>query len=357
MRGLEKAAVLVGLLMAGDPEATGAQEVGESAPGVVRVQREAYLMGTRLRVEVLAPSRPVGIGVIEEVFQVVGEVEGILSDFRSDAELARVNAAEAGKRTALSDDLARMLSEAFAWSERTGGAFDPVAGSLVAEWDLRGAGRVPTRAELERARQSASAGAVEFDFASRTILRKSAEVALDPGGFGKGEALRAAALRLRELGIESASMDFGGQVYVLGDGPSGHGAAWPTVVSHPLDRSLRVGALSLRDVSASTSGPSEKGVRIDGQPFSHHIDPRTGHPVRAWGSVTVVAADPFVADVLSTALYVMGPRYGMIWAQDQDDVGVLFLTTTPQGAVRSSMNAAMERWWVAASFAGRLDER
>jgi thiamine biosynthesis lipoprotein len=311
-------------------------------------------MGTRLRVELSAPDRAVGIAVIEEVFRVVEDVEEILSDFHLDAELARVNAAAAGVHLPLSEALTRMLSEAFLWSERTEGAFDPVIGSLVAAWDLRGIGRAPPHQELQRARASAGRNAVAFDPVNRTLLRGTPGARLDAGGFGKGEALRAATGRLRELGVESASMDFGGQVHVVGAGPDD--SSWRVGVAHPFDRSVQVAELMLRDASASTSGPSERGTRVDGRPVSHHIDPRTGRPVEAWGSVTVVALDPFVADALSTALYVMGPTEGMRWVQGMDDVGALFLTLDAEGALRARMSDGMERWWVGEAFAGTLEK-
>ena len=54
-------------------------------------------------------------------------------------------------------------------------------------------------------------------------------------------------------------------------------------------------------------------------------------------------ADPFAADVLATALYVMGPIVGSRWAQTLDDVGALFLIEQ-DGVFVSCWNSAMERW-------------
>jgi thiamine biosynthesis lipoprotein len=352
MRGLGKTATLLSsLLVTGYAGPARAQEIG----GPAVVVRESYLMGTRLRVELLAPDREAGLLAIEEIFRVVSEVEKTLSDYEPSAELARVNAADVGVKLALSAELTRMLSDAFAWSERTGGAFDPVVGSLVAAWDLRGDGRVPTAGELDRARASAGSDAVDFDSAAGTLVRYTPHVTLDAGGFGKGEALRAAAVRLKGLGFESGVMDFGGQVHVVDARPEGMEGVRHTGVGHPFERTRAVAALALRDASASTSGPSERGRILGGRSFSHHVDPRTGRLVEAWGSVTVVAQDPFVADVLSTALYVMGPEEGTAWAEGMKGVGVLFLTVDAQGAVRARMNTEMERWWVKGSFRGTLD--
>ncbi|NIR42426.1 MAG: FAD:protein FMN transferase, partial [Gemmatimonadetes bacterium] len=88
-------------------------------------------------------------------------------------------------------------------------------------------------------------------------------------------------------------------------------------------RDLPAAKLRLADVSASTSGASERFVEVDGQRLGHVLDPRSGRPVAAWGSATAVAADPMVADLVSTAVFVLGPEAGLRWAESFDDIGVL----------------------------------
>ena len=84
---------------------------------------------------------------------------------------------------------------------------------------------------------------------------------------------------------------------------------------------------------------------VAGEPIGHLLDPRTGRPADLWGSVTVVARDPVLADVLSTALYVMGPVAGLAWSRRLDDVGALFVTELG-GSLVGSCNDALERWLV-----------
>ena len=78
-------------------------------------------------------------------------------------------------------------------------------------------------------------------------------------------------------------------------------------VADPRDRYRPLCRLFLTDGSASTSAASERFVEVGSERFGHIVDPRSGRPVPAWGSVTVVGTDPFGADALSTALFVMGP--------------------------------------------------
>jgi thiamine biosynthesis lipoprotein len=99
--------------------------------------------------------------------------------------------------------------------------------------------------------------------------------------------------------------------------------------------------LRLRSGSVATTAQSERYVDVGGERYGHVLDPRTGRPVPALGSVTVVAADPVVADILSTALFVMGPEAGRRWAAGRKE-GILFLTLG-EGAVVASWNEAFEQ--------------
>ncbi len=282
-------------------------------------------MGTTLHAAVAARERPVALAAIQQAFDTVALLEGVLSTWRDDSEIARLNHARPGHSVPLSATLAGLLGEAARWSRATEGAFDPGIGALMDAWDLRGRGRVPAPPALVHAR--GASGLVQFRFADLDgrmprAARRSAAAWLDTGAFGKGVALRAAITALRRAGAESGSVNFGGQVAVFGDGPAA--GSWLVPVAHPAHRDVPVATLRVRDASASTSSQSERFVEVHGRRFGHILDPRTGHPAPAWGSVTVVAADAAVADMLSTALFVLGPEAGATWAR-RHDVAALFL--------------------------------
>jgi FAD:protein FMN transferase len=287
------------------------------------VEREVILMGTTLRIGVHAPSRASGIAAIEAALGAVRATDSLLSTWRDDSELARLNHSTPGQPVPVSAPLGRMLAEVERWSRATGEAFDPAIGALVDAWDLRGRGRVPSPDELVRARERSGRRAFRLSPDGRTVCRLASGAWLDSGGFGKGAALAAARDSLARHGITSALLDFGGQVLALGADEGER--AWAVPVAHPSRRLEPVARLALRGRSASTSAQSERFVEVGGRRYGQILDPRTGRPVPAWGSVTVVAADPLVADILSTALLVLGPEAALVWARGRPDVGVLVL--------------------------------
>lgn len=285
-------------------------------------------MGTTLTAAVCAQNAEAGLAASEAVFGEVRRLEGILSSWTAGSEIGRLNqlAATGQSRIRVSGDLYGLLAEVGGWVNQTGAAFDPAVGALVDAWQLRGEGRVPNSAELEAALAATGWRHLALTDSSSVVPGPKGWW-LDTGGFGKGAALRRAATLLAAAGVRTAELNFGGQLLLLGKEQI-------IAVADPRERMRGVVRLRVRDVSVSTSSQSERA--------NHIIDPRSGLPVPAWGSVTVVAADALTADVLSTALFVMGPRAARAWARNRADIAVLVLENTTDQP-RASWNEAMSR--------------
>lgn len=306
------------------------------------VERRAHVMGTSLAVRVEGAGPEAASAAAEAALATVERFDRLLSTWDPATPVSVANRAPVGEATFVPPEVARLLGEAEAWAHRTGRAFDPTVGALVDAWGLRAEGRTPSDEELRAARTRVGPAALSVDPIAGTVTRRWEGAWLDTGGFGKGAALRAAADTLRARGVRRALLDLGGQVLALaapGEEP------WDVAVAHPAWRQQPAALLRLAGVSAATSGNSERGLVADGSRLGHILDPRSGVPAPWWGSVTVVSADPLEADVLSTALYVMGPEAGMTRARDLHGVGVLFLVEDGT-ALRSLHNRAMQTWLV-----------
>jgi thiamine biosynthesis lipoprotein len=63
--------------------------------------------------------------------------------------------------------------------------------------------------------------------------------------------------------------------------------------------------VDLHDGALATSGDYERFFEVDGVRYCHVLDPRTGWPVRAWRSISVVAPLCVVAGSLATIAMLM----------------------------------------------------
>jgi thiamine biosynthesis lipoprotein len=84
-------------------------------------------------------------------------------------------------------------------------------------------------------------------------------------------------------------------------------------------------------MAIATSGDYRNFLDIDGERYSHTLDPRTGYPVQHHlASVTVLHPSAMWADGLATALNVLGPEEGFSLAE-QRALAAFFLIRHPNG--------------------------
>lgn len=205
----------------------------------------------------------------------------------------------------ISEDTANVLSLALEWNEKTHGAFDVTIAPVVAAWGFGGADkhRIPSQEELNELLTLVDSSALALNGSTATLEKANMEV--DLGGIAKGYAAAQAEQILRDYGMNSALLDLGHNITVIGSKPDG--SAWRIAVQDPADSNSIVGVLSLQDCSAVTSGGYQRYFEQGGQVYHHIIDPRTGYPADSGiVSATVVCPDPGLADLLSTAVFVLG---------------------------------------------------
>ena len=305
----------------------------------VRAERTVVLMGTTATFAADAADRAAALARLERMVRVVEAAEAELSTWRDDSALSELNRQPPGEPLSVPPALCDLLGRLEGWRAATAGAFDPAVGSLIDAWDLRAAGRRPDAAALGAARARAGWPLLGFDGEACAVTRL-ADATLDAGAFGKGEALDR--VRAAERDDPGAwFIDFGGQVAVSGGVA---GAEWPVALAHPAHRDRPVAELLLAGGSLATSGGSERALALgSGHRIGHILDPRSGAPVARQASVAVWHPNAFTADVLSTALYVMGPDAGLAWAAARDFAACFIVPGAGSDRVTFLTTPAFER--------------
>jgi FAD:protein FMN transferase len=315
---------------------------GAAAVAAASIERQVAAMGTTLRVQVRHDGdRAEALGIAEAMIREVEAAEARLSTWIESSELARLNRTPVG--VWIESAATPELAAAARCARETNFAFHPSIGRLVATWDLRGGGRLPGPAALAAAR----GGLDRVGFASdrgAARVRRTADVLLEEGGFGKGAGLDAAFETLQKLPLKGRMgglrLDLGGQVAWL-DAEEPPALA----IADPRDRTRAALELAVdaRRASLASSGNSEKQLTFDGESFGHLIDPRTGAPARDFGSVSVVSSSALRADCLSTALFVMGPDEGARWlAEHAGEIEAAYLVVDG-GRLRARLTPKLAR--------------
>ena len=188
-----------------------------------RVVRVEHIMGTAIRVEVVAAS--VDSSIIAAVFAWFREVDERFSMYQTDSEMSRLARGEI-EVSGAHPDIAAVLDLCEQVRLTSGGAFD--------------------------------------------IGRHRADGLLDPTGLVKGWSVDRAAAILVAAGVEGWSINAGGDI--LTHGRSELESSWRIGIQHPRQRDAIAAVVSGTDIAVATSGAYERG--------EHIVDPRGSH--RSW---------------------------------------------------------------------------
>lgn len=323
------------ILSAGEMQDRAAPEATEGTERMERLERRTLVMGTLLHLVVEAATRPEALAASEAAIDALETAEARLSTWTDAGELSRFLATPAGESVPVGPLLHRDLAAALHCHDLTGGAFDPTVGPLVAAWDLRGEGRVPAEDELREALASVGTGGLQLSPAgdgAPLAVRRRAGLSIEEGGFGKGAGLGDALRALDSFPGVRARLDLGGQLAFRA--PANDERPWTVEVAHPDARRRTITTFAVLAGSVSTTGNGERGLVVGGRHVGHVLDPRTGRPAADFGSLTVWADDPLLADCLSTGLYVLGPDAALERAESLP--GVEALVARHGGGIRAT---------------------
>lgn len=294
-----------------------------------RHQDSEIILGTVISVTMYANDpRP----VFDEIFARVRQIEEQMSTSDEDyetTELLKVNRAAGRSAVSVSQDTFEVVEEAVRYSRLTEGRFDVSVGPLVDLWGIgtEGAG-VPDPERIAETLELIDYTRVELLPGPSSVYLPEAGMAVDVGGIAKGYAADEAARILRENGIESALLDFGGNIMTIGTKPDE--VPWRIGLQIPeldVPRGQFLGIAEVTDLSIVTSGTYERYFIEDGVQYHHILDTETGRPVRnSLASVTIITEESMRADALSTAVFAMGLEDGLAFAEQLDDLEAIFVT-------------------------------
>ena len=266
--------------------------------------RTARALGSDVSMTVLGLPRDRAERALNAAFDELETVEAVMSLYRAESQLCKLN------RSKVLDQphpfLFQVLDTAQQTAEQTGGAFDITVQPLWALYSqAKKRGRLPTATEIAAARRHVDWRQVEVSPQQIRLRGTGTEVTLN--GIAQGFATDRAICALRDHGVEHALVD-AGEIGPLGRKPSGE--SWNVGIQHPRVTDAYLSLAKLDGRSLATSGDYETAFSDDFR-VNHIFDPATGVSPQEFASVSIVAPTAMQADVLSTAVMVLGPERGL----------------------------------------------
>lgn len=249
----------------------------------------------------------------------IKELEGLFSVTDEGSEIYELNHTGSAE---LSDDTMDLVTRGLELCRTTGGALDLTVYPIVRAWGFTtGEYRVPDEGELRELLQTCDHEKINI---SGSMVSIDEGMELDLGAVAKGYTADVLTEMVKEAGVESALLDLGGNISLIGEKPGG--GSWGVGVRDPFSEE-NIGVLRLGDCMAVTSGSYERNFEQNGRVYHHIIDPDTGMPADSGlASVTIIGEEGTLCDGLSTALFVMGLEDGLDLWRRMDDFEAVFVT-------------------------------
>jgi FAD:protein FMN transferase len=296
------------------------------------VHKKKYVMGTVFEIVAYGTSPAQVSDAIDQSFREIVRLDDVMSDYKADSALSRLNHSSHSIPQSVPPDLYRVIGDALQYSRLSGGKFDVTVAPLVNLWKaaIRGE-RVLSSEEAAKAKACVGYKNVELLPPDRVRFHSPC-VQIDLGAIGKGYALDRAADVLRSQGISRALLDAGGSTIVAMGAPPGQ-AGWRV---HLRDPSNKVDPqIMLSDSSVSTSEQTPPSL-LSGDSAGHIIDPDEGVPVRTPFAVSVVANTGSTSDALSTTLLLLGPDKGKELIKNVAGVAAIWVSSDGQSQLVSN---------------------
>ncbi len=231
--------------------------------------------------------------VAKKILLMAKELEKKYNFYNETSYLSALNRREINKLDLQTKDILRRSKLFY---NKTGGIFDITMGTLVKSRRLSTIEAI--RVEVERL--SPFVGVEHFMIKKDKLFFDNPYTLIDLGGFVKEFAVDQAVKILKKEKIESALINFGGDIYALGLKPDGE--AFSVGIRNPLSTNDYIAHVSISNQALTTSGSYERNHEVEGRCYSHIIS-KDDLEERIL-SATVIASSVVESGVFSTSLMI-----------------------------------------------------
>lgn len=285
------------------------------------------MMDTVIEITAYGPNKEAAVAAAFAEFK---HIQAISDHFDPASQLSKINQQAGIAPVKVDNDLVKMIEDAKAVSARTNGAFDISIGPVTELWGIGHKGDfVPAQAEINKVLPLVDYRLIQVDAVRGTVYLTKAGMKLDLGGVAKDYALNKATDILRSYGIQSALLNAGGDIQVIGTRPD-H-TPWRIGVQDPRKPDGIVATVVLDEKNVcQTSGDYQRFFIKDGVRYAHILDPKTGRQPTELASVTLVYKDSDVyktGDIASSGFMVLGLEKAMKALRQFPGVEAVFVTT------------------------------
>ncbi len=267
-------------------------------------------MGNRFDISIVAKNQTIGNEYIGLATNEIKRIENLISSWDANSQTSLINRNAGIKPVQVDIELFQLIKRSLKISKLTKGAFDISYASMDRIWKFDGSmTELPSKESISKSVEKVGYQNIILDYQNKTVFLKLKGMKIGFGAIGKGYAADMAKELLQNKGVQAGIINASGDLNAWGKQPNGKD--WMVAIVNPLNKEKVFSWLPVQNSSVVTSGNYEKYVKLNGEFYSHIIDPRTGYPSKGILSVSIFTKSAELADALATSVFVMGVDTGL----------------------------------------------
>lgn len=280
------------------------------------IKRTQILLGTVVEIQIRETDQSKADSAISKAFKEIKRIDNLFSTFKEESPVWEINNS-IDTIISIDTEIYNLLVLCDSVTKLSDGCFDVSLNNLWKVWGFDTQSfRLPDKSEIDSALVFSGWNNIKLINHNKIIKRRN--VGLNFGAIAKGYAVDKAIDALKNFGINSALVNAGGEVKVMGND-------WKVGVQHPRNTKELIEIVNLSDNSIATSGDYEQYFEVDEVRYHHLLNPRTGYPSTGIQSVSIINKSNAFADALATAVFVMGLNDGMRLIESLDDTEAMIV--------------------------------
>lgn len=302
-------------------------------------KQEMKIMGCIFDITVNAENQRQADMYINLAVNEMKRVERLISSWNPRSQTSMINMNAGIQPISVDIELYRLIERSIQISSITDGAFDISYASMDRIWSFDG--KMKSMPDENKITESVSKVGYEniiLNSNDTSIFLKKPGMKIGFGAIGKGYAADRAKALLISKGVTGGIINASGDMNTWGKQVDGED--WKVAITNPMNKTKSYGILPLKKGAVVTSGNYEKYITINGEKYSHIIDPRNGMPAKGILSVTVFAPSAELADAMATSVFVMGIEVGLNRINQIDQLECIIVDNS--GQLHFSKNIQIE---------------
>lgn len=276
----------------------------------VQRHRAVTLMGSRFDITIVANDSLSAENYIDDAISEIERIENLLSEWRPQTQISEVNKNAGIQPVKVDKEVLQLTQSAIHFSKITNGAFDISIVAMDKIWKFDGSmTEMPSKEAIKKSVEKVDYRAIEIDTINSTLFLKNPGMKIGFGSIGKGYAADKARELLELKGVQAGIINASGDLTTWGKQVDN--SYWTIGITNPFDTDDFVKIVKLKRYAVTTSGNYEKFAEINGQRYSHIINPKTGYPSTGICSATVFGPSAEIANGYSTSIMVLGVEDGL----------------------------------------------